>query len=570
MSMNLPWLWKNNFKLRSFIFRKRIRNMISLLVLISFLNLLFGCTYYKVSSFPPGADAIAQTKQPGKYIIVHNGSEAWHLKDITLNDEGKLVTGTKEILGKNHDYYLTANPYGVNRYHQSKGTPSYEVHIYTSEYAEDQNSRVTIPLSEISKIEVYDTAIGASVASYIFIATGIVAGVAVIVLIIALLTKSSCPFIYVNDGNSYRFTGELYGGAIYSSLERDDFMPIPLPSVDAGKYRFKISNELLERQYTNLAELQIISHPENVSVLIDKLGVINTIANPMEPIAAQSDLDSNHIASVLRRDSSSYLFGDESKANKELSSLELTFKKPLHSKSGKLLLNAKNSFWLDYIYGKFTEQFGTYYNQFAEKQKKVPAKRNIEWSLAQGIPLSVYVETINGWQFVDYFNVIGPLASRDLVMQVDLSKVSGEDVHVKLECGFMFWEIDYAAMDFSENIPVETQTLIPDSAVDEKGIDVAPLLEAIDNRYLIQPGAGNEAMLNYTLTQVKKGKVQSLFLHSRGYYEYIRNYKSKPDLLYLSSFKKKGAFTKFSKEHYYEFTGKKDFYSTALNTGNGN
>jgi hypothetical protein len=162
----------------------------------------------------------------------------------------------------------------------------------------------------------------------------------------------------------------------------------------------------------------------------------------------------------------------------------------------------------------------------------------------------VYMETRDGWTFVDYFNVIGPLASRDLVMPIDLSALSGTSVKLRLECGFMFWEIDYAAIDFDENIPVAITCLEPTTAIDETGEETAHLLAADDDRYLFQPDIGNEATLTYIIPEAASGMQQSFFLHSKGYYEYIRDYQGIPDILYLNNFKKPGMFTRFSRETY--------------------
>jgi len=529
-----------------------------LIVFFAFLILAIGCSYYKVTSPQINASVIEQMHLNNKFFIIHQGINVWHLKGIVLNDEKKEISGFVEALPEDHQNYLTTNPHSTNRYKPREEDPTIEVHIYISEYVEEAPSEIKIALSSISKIEIYDKAVGATTVSHVFGVLGGVVGVIAIVGVIVLLTKSSC------------FTGELYGGAIYSSLERDDYMPLPDFNSINGDYQLKISNELLERSYTNLAELLVIDHPNNSNVLIDKNGNIQTILKPESCSKAISDKNIDYTKSILLKDSSSFLFNDDNNKNKELSDLTLTFKKPLNSKNGKLILNAKNSFWLDYIYGKLNEQFGTYYNEFVEKHKKDPATKKIQWSLDQGIPLSVYVETENGWEFVDYFNAIGPLASRDVIMPVDLSKVKTEEVKIKLECGFMFWEIDYAAMDFSENIPVLITHLPPSSSVDEKGNEVSSLIASTDNKYLIQPKVGNEVIIKYVAPAAKNNNVQSFFLHSRGYYEYIRDYKGKPNLIYLSSFRNKGAFTRFSKKHYYEFVDNKDFLKTVLSENNVN
>lgn len=560
--------------LRKIAFRRKILCTISWIVLIAYVNLAIGCSYYSVSSLEPLSrqSIVEQIQKKGKYIILHQGEKAGHLKDITINDVAHEMKGTLEPVPENHVYYKTAKKYRKANEYKKAGTknddlPIHEIHIYTSLSPEDLYSQVTIPFSTITRIEVYDTHVGATVFSalgFIAIATGLVA-------LVAVALKSSCPFVYTGDGEGFTFTGEMYGGAIYPSLERDDYMPLPDFKPADGQYHIRISNELLEKQYTNLANLIVVEHPSSSSALVDKNGNIQTITQFENPHLATTTTNKDIESLVLKKDSISYLFDEDINDGKDLSGLILSFKKPKNSKSGKLILSAKNSFWLDYVYGKFNEQFGTYYNTFAEKQKKVKSQNLNQWSLKQNIPLSVFIETETGWKFVDYFNSIGPLASRDVIMPIDLSEIKGENVKIKLECGFMFWEVDYAAMDFTENIPVKISEIAATSARDENGRDVSSLIAATDNKYLIQPEIGNVATIAYAATAPQiQGNVQSVFLHSRGYYEYVRSYENMPNILTLQSFKEKGGFTKFSKNQYNEFISNKDFLAATLTQKHGN
>jgi hypothetical protein len=81
---------------------------------------------------------------------------------------------------------------------------------------------------------------------------------------------------------------------------------------------------------------------------------------------------------------------------------------------------------------------------------------------------------------------------------------------------------------------------------------------------LYQPDVGNEVVITYAAPAPNEGRAQTVFLHSRGYYEYIRDYKNKPDLSYLKSFRKEGAFTRFSKNHYNKLVTDKQFIVKAL------
>ncbi|MDP4292517.1 MAG: hypothetical protein Q8908_15670, partial [Bacteroidota bacterium] len=519
---------------------KKYLPQISVLMLFAFLNLLFGCTYYKIGHLKtlPEArgDTIIKMQDQYKYFIVHQGSTAWHLTDIVFNEEKKELIGKKENLSYDHLYYLTANKQGPTRYKNNSGYPTYEVHIYITRCTEGQNDGVSIPLSAIQKIDTYNKDYLANTTTAVL---GILAGgvaLAGVILIIVALTKSSCPFVYAYNGQSYQLAGEMYGGAVYSSLERDDYMPLPGLVPENGQYELKISNELKERQYTNVAELMVVNHPDNSSVLIDKNGNVQTITSPQKPISAVSNLSRDYTKALSSRDSSTYIFNDDTENPMEENSLILSFKKPENATSGKLILNAKNSIWLDYINGKFSELFGTYYQHFAKKQKRTPAAKNLKWQLDQGLPLSVYIESEKGWEFVDYFNMVGPLASRDLVMPVNLYNYSGETVKIKLTCGSRFWEVDYAAMDFSNNVPVTVDHLQSASAIDDKGNDVRKLIAAKDRKYLYQPSVGNNAILSFNATPLSGNHIATPFLHTRGYYEAIRNYKNKPDISYLKTF----------------------------------
>jgi hypothetical protein len=547
-------------------------NNISVGTILLSAGLVGGCNYYKVNTPEPlnNSTIAAQVENRTKYIVLHQGGKVWHLKEIVVDESREKLTGIIEILSPNHLYYQHTKRRAPNIYKSNKyktDLPIHEIHLYTSQDSIGApGSLVNIPFTDITKFEVYDPDVGATVFS-VFGATMAIVGV---VAIVVALTKSSCPFVYTNNGTEYIFAGEMFGGAIYPTLERDDYMPLPGFRPIDSTYQLRIANQLLEKQYTNLANLVVVEHPDNTSILLDKTGRVQAITDPKIPFIAKSGTGVDYLEKVSLKDGIPYLFDEETPGRNDISNLIVQFKRPTNALSGKLLINAKNSFWLDYAYGKFNELFGTYYNTFAEKQKKVSAQDHNQWSLDQNIPLSVYVETRNGWALVDYVNTPGPLASRDLVIPIGLSDVEGEEVRIKLECGFMFWELDYVALDFSENIPVKITEIIPSSAVDEKGKNVSGLIAATDSRYLIQPAIGNVATVQYPAITPADGNSQTVFLHSRGYYEYIREYKNWPDVRKLLSFKQKGSFTKFSKEQYTEFIQNDELLAAALSQRNEN
>jgi len=528
---------------------KRILPQISIVVLIAFLNMIIGCNYYKINStYKATAEFGTDLVTSHRDVIVHLGSDQWKFNVLEFRSES--IIGKFKSVSVQH---LQANQHTRSkRYkHIDKHLVLNVVHIYINEYVENDDNTITIPLNSIERIEIYDQDTGSTVASWVFSSIGVTIGVLAIVGVIILLTKSSCPFIYTYDGIGYNYIGEIYSGAIYPTLERDDYLPLPNFKPVNNKYQLKISNELKERQYTNLAELMVVTHPGHTQILLDKYGMVQTLSELQIPLSAISSNGNDYMQSVRERDSDYYLFNDYNEETK-MSSVMMTFQKPDNVDKGKLVIKAKNSLWGDYTYGQFTKLFGSYYNKWVEKQSRISAKRHNNKALKHGIPISVYLETDMGWTYVDYFNLVGPLGARDLVMPIDFSDINSEQVKLKLECGFMFWELDYAAMDYSENIAVELTTLKPESASNIEGNDVKNLLCEDDNQYLEQLMAGNEAVIRYNSPEFEKNTMQTVFLHSKGHYQPIRHYGGKPDIRYLRTFRMPGALSEFSWKRYSE------------------
>jgi len=542
------------------------QSIAGVVLLIVYAFFVAGCSYYRVKTLDPlnSASIAKAMRDQKKYVILHTHIGDFHLKDVGLNNDKQEISGVIEVLPANHQYYKKAKPHGANRYSHGDymnpaDRPIHEIHIYTDLRMDGLPAQLAIPFSTIRKMEVYDTHAAATIGVWTVTTAAVIVGLAIIIA----ATKGSCPFVFTGDGETYTFQGEMFGGAIYPQLERDDYMNLPgLQAVD-GSYNVRIANELLEKQYINLAELVVVTHPGNTEAIFDKRGNIQTIADPQLPVTALTDTGADYTQQVATSDSILYLFDQENLENPTVSSLTMSFRRPMDSNAGKLVLRAKNSYWLDYVYGKFNELFGMYYNTFAEQQKEEPVEKLTQWSIDQNIPLSVYVKTESGWKLVDYFDSIGPLAWRDIVMPVDLSGVTGDEVTIKLESGFMFWEVDHAAMDFSTNVPVEVTSIAPASAFDENGVGVSDLISATDHKYLLQPEIGNVVTLKFNQPPPTEG-VQTAFLHSRGYYEYIRDFKNIPNLIYLNSFKEKGAFTKFSREQFDAFSYDESIVAAAL------
>ncbi|MGV3641840.1 MAG: hypothetical protein ACO1NZ_15050 [Adhaeribacter sp.] len=527
-----------------------LQRCLSWLLLLCFLPLATGCNYYRIKEEKTVSAATLSGLPLYKRFIVHQGANTWELTSPEVGE--KALTGTLAPLPADLVPYVNARAGSPHRFKPSrKSTALNIVHLHVFEFSRGQQDKVSIPIQAIKRLDITDKDTGATVASYLLTGYASLTAAFTILVVLILLFKSSCPFIYVKNEDGYRFVGEAYGGAIFSPLERDDYMPLPGWKVEGGKVQLKIANELKERQYTNLATLQVVQHPAGLTVLADQHGQPHTIQQVQAPAKALASDGQDYATALATRDSSGYYFNhDQVNTNQ----VRLQFSRPAQSRQGKLVLHAQNSLWLDYLFGEFTRQFGTIYNRWAEKQKDEPAAKLQAWQHQQGIPLQVEVLTRQGWQVAATIPPVGPLAGRDLVVPLDLSQVSGRQVQVRLSCGFMFWELDRAGMDFSADLPLQTREVKPATAFDKAGQDVRRQLSFRDQHYLQQLAVGDAVELTYVLPQAKPGQAQSLFLHTRGYYEHVRDYEGLPDLLTLRTFEKPGRFMQFSRERHQQLS----------------
>ena len=530
-----------------------LHKVVTCSLIFALANFSISCVSYRPSVVPKNQSIRVDPNK--NYYLIMESADGPNIKMTRFQMKELSIDNNRISSRLNFVYSAIYAPSVKNKF--SKSGPkksSQNVNLFLSRHydvssEQTESGKVLIPFTAIDQIEVYDV----DLAKTIVYSTLGIAGTLGAIFIFILLTKDSCPFIYAYNGESYEFVGEIYSGAIHPPLERHDYLPLPVLQPVENEYRIKITNEIKEIQHTNLTELLVFDHPENAEILVDKYGNIHTVSDPQLPEFATA-MDGSNIEYLLaEKDSLSFMSGIPDNENQDMDAVILTFDKPVDKDTGKLVIKGKNSFWLDYIHGQFSELFGDRLETWKEEQKDKSPEKMIEWSLDQGIPLSVYLETDEGWEFVDYYNVVGPLAAKEDVLEIDLTKAKNDKVNIKLEFGFLFWEIDYAAMDFTPNLTTSNYTVPVTSAMDQNSIDVSYELRYDDDQYYHQPHIGDQALLTFDVPEQIEGTKRSVILHSKGHYEIIKNTEGEPDLAYLNSFRKPGAFSRFSKERFMQF-----------------
>lgn len=545
-------------------------------ILLSPVILFFACrNYYKATNLPvqdnstsyQNIDSLAKIN---RYFILRNGPDAYHLKVGELSTDRKFLICYLDTLPPNHQLHVNGEGYGKKRYKRYKSEDFNvlnEVHLYTPFDPQIKMDNYALSLDKIQKVEVLSRDKNRTTTSYVLGGLGIAAGTATVVTLIAIALKSSCPFVSAYDGTQFTLQGEIFGGAIYPQLEKDDYLPLNMSPTSDGKLELKISNELKELQFTDLAELLVVDHDNGSRLFVDQSGRLFSSSSPVHPSTAF--LNGREVLEELKYADNNTVVMKDTSHKDGLNAIHLKFKKPVGKTSGRLLFKLRNTYWLDLLFGQMSRGFGSSYASFVQQQKNKSAEGLNKWTSDQRIPLAVEVKeettsnsksntgakTGSGWKPSGSVNLVGPLAMRELAMEVDFSDSQQEYVEIKLSAGFFFWEIDQVFMEFSGETNLQVHTLLPDMVIDETGKNVTETLTRVDKRYLEQPLIGNVATLSYTAPPADPSKKRSYILHARGYYEHIRNYEGAADYKFLQQFAKPGGFPQFGFDLYKSFQG---------------
>ncbi len=127
---------------------------------------------------------------------------------------------------------------------------------------------------------------------------------------------------------------------------------------------------------------------------------------------------------------------------------------------------------------------------------------------------------------------------------------------MKVETGFKFWELDYAAMDFTPNGQVTTTFIQPNSALDQDKNNALALLADADLKYVVLKKTGDYIELLYPESAVTNaGGANAFFLYTKGYSEMNVRFEGAPEANELLKLKEPGALADYSKAEYLKRKG---------------
>lgn len=549
--------------------RFTFRNQIYGLILLATATLAVACgQYFKATEHYSGQieEALESIKTPAFYnvFVTLQAREIFQLDYFFYDREARSVMGVykevnPELAERNYKYAP-----GMNRYTRNKngsidgpGGLVYEIRIQANEVIFDggiasEGVRVKIPIENIYQLDLLEHKEAVGILYKVL--GGVAAtGAAFLTWVACCL---SCPFIYIQDGDVERFMGEFFSGAVTENMARHDFLPLPGFEPVDGVYELRIANEMEERQYTDLAVLEAVEHPADMEVLMTPEGMPVLFAAPQLPAEAVTDEGTNCEAVMAARDGIAYDFTDECAEKENFSSLSLAFDKPAGADQAHVILHVKNTMWSMMMYESFMSMFGSRYDDYVEHQRDRSAEQKTQWLKDQGQMLEVQLRRAGQWETVHWVNLPGPFSFRSEVVPLDVSNTDEGPVELRLVAGYYFWELDYAAIDYTEQPGMVKTPLALLSAEDELGQNVASHLLEVDGDYLERLFIGADATLKFqALPAPDSGNVHSVFMHAYGYYEPIREYAGIPNMTELKKFKEPGHFARFSKEQFNDIAG---------------
>ena len=103
-------------------------------------------------------------------------------------------------------------------------------------------------------------------------------------------------------------------------------------------------------------------------------------------------------------------------------------------------------------------------------------------------------------------------------MPLDVSRVTGDEVRIRIRPPVGFWALNWLAMDYTEDTQISVQTVPIEIAQDGRGQDVREQLAAAEGVYHEMPRVGDEFLVSVPAPALEAELERTVFLHSRGYY----------------------------------------------------
>ncbi|MFL5471763.1 MAG: hypothetical protein ACJ8AM_05345 [Gemmatimonadales bacterium] len=396
--------------------------------------------------------------------------------------------------------------------------------------AKDSSSRTTIPLADVQSVAVNRVSGGKTML--------LVGGLGLTAMLVAAAAQGddqatpstgsgtglgggSCPLVYSWDGAGWRLDSGTFGGAIAPALARTDVDNLIHAAPENGMLRLRVANELDETDYLDRLSLLVVDHSSGSTVAPDAGGNIHPLGRLISPASARDFRGGDALERVSRADGWSWESnpaGRDTASNGDIrDGLELVFPRSRNG-TALLVIDGHNTPWAAYLMQQLVAAHGLETQAWFDSLTTIPELAAKYGALAseEGF-LGVSVWMNGRWERQGYVWEAGPEISKRQVFSLDLSRVAGDSVRLRLESAPSFWLIDQVALDSSATAPFTVHEIYPDRVVDGSGVDLRDQLGSVDRDYFVMEH-GDGAELQFRLPDPQPGQVRSYLVRSSGWY----------------------------------------------------
>ncbi len=504
-----------------------------LLMTICLIISLNNCIYYRTVTVPVNQIILKE------YLST---KPIW-----TVEDANHKINGISNVEIQNDSLYGKLFYYGFPDHPDNRITYMKKRGVYSKEYfhllinSNESSNDFKIPISDIISAKTHENAPEVSIlvstgATVAVIATVAAAATAVVAIaFVTLLGGCNCPYVTVIGADTAQFQGSMFPGAISKSLERrDNLIMRDVPLDKNGQISVQISNELPEKEYLDQVELCEANNIRHTSLGLNSMGQPVSFNLKDQLLSAITGYGRDITKEVQTYLDGSYDFCEMGN-DYELNRMYLIFKRDDLKDHLKLIVHARQSKWLENVAEFYFQQLGTKFPEWEDQQDKVDPRVYSRISTERGISLNAYIKHNSHWAYIGSYENAGTLSFRNLTMDLDISKIRGETIEIKLETAHGFWDIDYAGLtdEWGENINLTRLKTI--SAITQDGKDVLPQISRDDQVYVEQPSEGT---FTYMVFEAPENPDSYLILLGKGYYHHIRNYTEQPNYQVLKEMEK--------------------------------
>lgn len=373
---------------------------------------------------------------------------------------------------------------------------------------------------------------------------------------------TSCPLVYSWDGHQFVLDAEPYGGATIQALERTDVTELEHLVPANGRYRLLMTNEMAETQHTNRFELLVADHAPGMVVAPDHDGVLHAFQTVQRLVDARDQAGRDLRPWLVEKDHAIW-HPDLWQASRSLpladprDHITLTFDRPGGAQNAYLLADAATSPWGARMIRPMLEMRGAALGLFytAINVHEGSRRKLQEWNEREELfYLGVEVEEDGRWVRQGHLIGGGPVVSESRVIPLDLSRVSGDLVRIRVHPPIGFWMFNAFRLAAAE-VPVRVTEVAPLSARDGAGRDVRASLIAEDKAYLTFARDDAHALVEFPCPTPVEGTARTVFARTRGWYEIHVRASGFPDLAEIDRITSRPGYpTEFSLRRFREET----------------